>query len=268
MGRFVTLEKQTAFRRMAAAMWKRPNDPTIYGNTEVDMTKALAVIDEQRKAGHKVTVTHLVAKALAVAVSKHPEMNAKVRFWGKLERRKTVDVFLQVASDDGRDLSGHLVREADKLSLAEFARGLRDAAERIRSDADPKFKQSKTMLRLLPWWVLMPFLAIASFLTNELNIDLSSSGMPDDPFGTAMVTSLGMHGVDEAYAPMTPVARCMMLLLVPAVNDKVVVEAGVMVIRPMIKLCATFDHRIVDGFSAAVLCREIRALLADPAQLV
>lgn len=268
MGRFVSLENQTSFRRMAAAMWTRPNDPTIYGNSEIDMTKALALIDQQRTQGVKLTVTHLVAKALAVALARHPEFNAKVRFWGKLERRKTVDIFIQVASEEGRDLSGHLVRSADKLSLVELAQGLRDAAQRIRTDADPNFKKSKSLIKMLPWWILMPFLAIASVLTNELHFDLSSQGMPDDPFGTAMVTSLGMHGVDEAYAPMTPVARCMMLMLVPAVNDRVVVENGMMVIKPMIKLCATFDHRVIDGFGAAILCRELRALLAEPTDLI
>ena len=268
MSNFVKLENPSAFRRMAAAMWVRPNDPTIYGNTEIDMRKAQALIARLRAEGARVTVTHLVAKAVAMALAKHPQLNARVRFWGKLERRKTVDIFLQVASDDGADLSGHRVASADKLSLAELALSVGDAAKKIRSNEDPKFKQSKSMLRALPWWILRSFLGLASLLTNELDIDLTGSGMPVDPFGAAMITSLGMHGVDEAYAPMTPVARCLMIALVPAVREKPVVEDGQIVIRPILKLCATFDHRIIDGYSAAVLCREIRGYFDAPEQLV
>jgi pyruvate/2-oxoglutarate dehydrogenase complex dihydrolipoamide acyltransferase (E2) component len=268
MKNFVTLENQSAFRRMAAAMWLRPNDSTIYGASEIDMRPALALIEKLRADGMRVTVTHLVAKAVAVTLARHPDFNAKVRFWGKLERRKTVDIFLQVASEDGKDLSGHRIAEADKMPLKEVSEGLRAAAKKIRSDEDPKFKKSKNMLKMLPWWLLRMFLGIASFLTNELGFDLSGSGMPPDPFGAAMVTSLGMHEVDEAYAPFTPVARCLMIILVPAVRDRVVVENGQMVIRPMLKLCGTFDHRIIDGHSAAVICREIRSLFAQPDALL
>jgi pyruvate dehydrogenase E2 component (dihydrolipoamide acetyltransferase) len=268
MSGFVKLENQSSFRRMAAAMWRSPNDPTIYGSSEYDMRAANALLERLRAEGVRVTVTHLVAKAVALALARHPHLNARVRFWGKLERRKSVDLFVQVASEDGRDLSGHRIAAADKLSLAELAGSLRQATEKIRRDDDPKFKKSKNLLRMLPWWILRPFLALASLLTNELDVDLSGSGMPADPFGAAMVTSLGMHGVDEAYAPMTPVARCLLVMLVPQVRDRVVVEDGQMVIRPILKLCATFDHRIIDGHSAAVICREIRAIFDAPEQLV
>jgi pyruvate/2-oxoglutarate dehydrogenase complex dihydrolipoamide acyltransferase (E2) component len=260
---FVKLEKQTAFRRMAAAMWVSPNDSQIYGNAEIEMTAALHYL-RTFSGDAKPTVTHLIAKALAVAIAKHPEINARVRFWGKLERRKTVDLFLQVTSDDGRDLSGHRIASADQVSLADLAKDLKQAAQRIRKNEDPKFKKSKGMLSKLPWWFLRTFLKIGALLTNELNLDLSGSGMPRDPFGSAMVTSLGMFGVDEAYAPLTPIAKCMMILLVPAVREKAVVENGQVVVRPMLKLCATFDHRVVDGVSAAKLCITLRELLAEP----
>jgi pyruvate/2-oxoglutarate dehydrogenase complex dihydrolipoamide acyltransferase (E2) component len=56
----------------------------------------------------------------------------------------------------------------------------------------------------------------------------------------------------------------MMIMLVPAVREKAVVENGQVVVRPMLKLCATFDHRVVDGVHAAKLCTTLRELLADP----
>lgn len=269
MSDFVPLDNPSSFRRIAASVWHRPNDPSIYGNAEIDMGPALKLLaGVNAQGGAKITVTHLVAKALAVAIARFPEINARVRFWGKIEVRKTVDLFLQVASEGGRDLSGHRLANADKLPLIEFAASVKKAADAIRNDSDQKFKKSRGLISRLPWWFLRPFLALGSLFTNELNIDMSGSGMPKDPFGTAMVTSLGMWGVDEAYAPMLPIARCMMILLVPQVKDKVWVENGQMVIKPTLKLCATFDHRIVDGVHAAKLCGVLRELLDRPEQLV
>ena len=65
---FKDYENPSIFHRWAAAQWRRPKDPTIYGATEVDMEPALAFVDRVREEwGVQVTVTHLVAKALAIA---------------------------------------------------------------------------------------------------------------------------------------------------------------------------------------------------------
>jgi 2-oxoglutarate dehydrogenase E2 component (dihydrolipoamide succinyltransferase) len=59
-----------------------------------------------------------------------------------------------------------------------------------------------------------------------------------------------------------------MIALVPAVRDRAVVESGQVVVRPMMKLCASFDHRIIDGHSAAAICRLVRGYFDAPEQLL
>ena len=39
----------------------------------------------------------------------------------------------------------------------------------------------------------------------------------------------------------------------------------VIVVRPMLTLTATMDHRYIDGYHAARLARSVRAYFADPA---
>src|SRR5215510_8926695 len=96
---FVPMQDVSSFRRMAAAMWAKPSDPSIYGSMDIDATAPLAFLAEHQAAsGVKLTVTHLVARAVALALRDQPEINAKVRFWGRLERRATVDVFVTVAT--------------------------------------------------------------------------------------------------------------------------------------------------------------------------
>ena len=72
MATFRPLERPSTFRKTAAAVWGPPNDPTIYGSMSVEMTAAQEFLARLRAAtGEKLTVTHLVARALAVALGRH-----------------------------------------------------------------------------------------------------------------------------------------------------------------------------------------------------
>lgn len=266
---FKNYEDPSIFHRWAAAQWRRPKDPTIYGATEVDMEPALAFLEKVREEwGVQVTVTHLVAKALAMAIARHPRTNAKVRFWGKLEQRKTIDITVLIAGAGGRDLSAHRLIAADEMPLRQLATEVMEASQLIRRDQDPKFQQTKLLMDKLPWWMMRPFLTLASLSMNELYLDLSKLGLPADLFGVGMVTSLGMHGVDEAYAPLTPISRIMVDLLLTRVRPRPwVTESGELEVRRTLKICGTFDHRVIDGIQAARLCQELNSLLADPESL-
>jgi pyruvate/2-oxoglutarate dehydrogenase complex dihydrolipoamide acyltransferase (E2) component len=48
-------------------------------------------------------------------------------------------------------------------------------------------------------------------------------------------------------------------------KDRPWVEEGKLVVKPVLRLCATFDHRIIDGYAAGLLAKEIRAQLEQPA---
>jgi pyruvate/2-oxoglutarate dehydrogenase complex dihydrolipoamide acyltransferase (E2) component len=89
---FQPMPEASSFRRTAAAMWSAPADPSIHGSMDIDATAALAFIEAHRaRTGEKLSITHLVCHAVAQAYRQMPELNAKVRFGGRLERRETVD---------------------------------------------------------------------------------------------------------------------------------------------------------------------------------
>ena len=67
----------SSFRKVAAVAWDKPRDPTIYGSLEIKSEKLLAWIDlKRRETGQKITVTHAVARAVAIAIDKHRDVNA------------------------------------------------------------------------------------------------------------------------------------------------------------------------------------------------
>lgn len=51
------------------------------------------------------------------------------------------------------------------------------------------------------------------------------------------------------------------------IEERVVVRGGQMVVRKMMNLSSSFDHRIVDGHDAAVFVQKIKTLLENPATL-
>jgi pyruvate/2-oxoglutarate dehydrogenase complex dihydrolipoamide acyltransferase (E2) component len=260
MTRFTPVENVSSFRRMAAGMWRSPRDPSIYGQMDVDATAALAFLAEQPE---RVTVTHLVARAVAVALREQPELNAKVRFWGRLEQRETIDLFVTVAT--GGDLSGARIDRADHKSLAELAREVSDRAGKIRKGNDRDYARTRGAMKSLPWWLARPATWASDVLVNELHVELP--GMPGDPFGSAIITSVGMFGIDSAFAPFVPLARCPMLILVPEVRPRPWALGDAAVVRPVLRLCATFDHRIIDGAAAGRFAARLSELFASPALL-
>ena len=260
MTRFTPVENVSSFRRMAAGMWRSPRDPSIYGQMDVDATAALAFLAEQPE---RVTVTHLVARAVAVALREQPELNAKVRFWGRLEQRETIDLFVTVAT--GGDLSGARIDRADHKSLVELAREVSDRAGKIRKGNDKDYARTRGAMKSLPWWLARPATWASDVLVNELHVELP--GMPGDPFGSAIITSVGMFGIDSAFAPFVPLARCPMLILVPEVRPRPWAVGDSAVVRPVLRLCATFDHRIIDGAAAGRFAARLSELFASPALL-
>ena len=264
----------SAFRTLAAVSWDTPLDPTIYGSTEIDVSALGPWLQKVRQeTGQKVTYTHAVARAVAATLASHPELNCTLRR-GRLWQRHDVDVFCQVAvpHEDGQklqgaDLSGAVLRKADKLTTVEIARKLDAIADRIRKRDDPEMQRIKKTLETLPAWVAKHMMRLLTWLSHDWGMDLRSLGVPDDPFGSIMVTSLGMFGIRHAYAPLFPASRGIGVILVGGVYDGVVVEHGQPVVRPLLPLSIAIDHRLIDGLQASVMARGIITRLRDPSLL-
>src|SRR5690349_19402281 len=103
------------WRRIAAAVWRAPSDPQIYGTLEVDASALVAFVERSRAAGQAVTLTHLVGRGLAHAFEKVPDLNVRL-VGGRMVPRPSVDVFFITAVGGGHDLSGVKVVRANEKS--------------------------------------------------------------------------------------------------------------------------------------------------------
>ena len=98
----------------------------------------------------------------------------------------------------------------------------------------------------------------------DRDLNLKRFGLPREAFGSAMVTSVGMFGIQHAYAPLSPYYRIGFLALVPEVVERPWVVDDAVVPRPVLRIAATLDHRYLDGAEAGRLGTTIREYLENP----
>lgn len=84
--------------------------------------------------------------------------------------------------------------------------------------------------------------------------------------GTFTITNLGMYGI-ESFSPIINQPE-VAILGVNTMEDKVVVRNGEMVIRPIMNLSLTADHRVVDGSVAAQFLQRVKSLMENPALML
>jgi len=161
-------------------------------------------------------------------------------------------------------LSGAVVREAENLETFEIANDLNTKATMVKNNQDKEIKNSLEMFKLVPWFLSGFILDMMSFLTYGLNLNLSLFGIPKDPFGSVMLTNIGGMGIDIAWAPLCPYSRVPLLLAIGAIKDKPWVVNNEVVIRPILPIGVTFDHRMIDGIHAAEMAKEFKKCFSEP----
>lgn len=257
------MAKLAGWRKIAAAMWGPPDDPQVYGALEFDATPLKAFVEGARDAGHHVTVTHLVGRSIALALRAVPDFNVIIRR-NKMIPRETVDVFFIAAVEGGRSLSGVKIARADEKSVFEIAAELRERAGAMKSGDDPDFAKTKRTMEALPPRLLRASMRFAAWVAGDLNRSIKALGVRASPFGSAMVTSVGMFGLPQGFAPLARFYRMPLLVLVGEIGDKPVAVEGRVEVRPVLPLTATIDHRYADGWHIGQLLKPFRAYLAEP----
>jgi pyruvate dehydrogenase E2 component (dihydrolipoamide acetyltransferase) len=91
-------------------------------------------------------------------------------------------------------------------------------------------------------------------------------GMADMTGGSFTITNLGAYGL-TAFSPIINQPELAILGVCAMVDTPVVVD-GQVVIRPIMNLSLTADHRVVDGVQAAGFLQRIDELLEDPILLL
>jgi len=122
--------RTTIARRMSEA---KRDIPHFYVTAEIDMSEAMHLREsiKRREAMPGLTVTHLLVRALAMALQRHPQVNGSWRD-GVIELHDDVNIGIAVAVDEG--LVVPVVHRAQTLSLGEIAAVAGELTEKARQN--------------------------------------------------------------------------------------------------------------------------------------
>ncbi len=215
--------------------------PHITLTVEADMSAAQALRHElnaraETVSAPRISFTAILVKVCAWALQRHRWVNASLRSGTGNEASEEAihlhewsNVGVAVALDEG--LIVPVVRQAERLGIAEIARQLQDLTDRARQ----------------------------GLLT------------PDDVSGgTFTITNLGMYGIEHFTAIINPPESA--ILAVGRIAKRAIVmerEAGdEVVIRPMMHMTLSADHRVLDGAVAARFLQDVVEALEHPSLLL
>jgi len=198
--------------------------PKVTHHVSVDITNLLALrktLNNGVKDKDKVSITDLLVKAVARALEIKPNINVTLD-GDEIKVLKDINIGVAVALDDG--LIVPVVRDANKKSLAEVSKEVKDLAKRARK--------------------------------NKLDPDEMGGG-------TFTITNVGAWGSVDWFTPIINQPESAILGVGRTVERPVVVD-GQIVVRPMMGLSLSFDHRVIDGAPAAEFLAVLLGLIEQP----
>ncbi len=196
---------------------------------DVDMSAVMALRNQykelfEKRHGAKLGFMSFFVKACLTALKEIPAVNAEID-GQDIIYKNYYHIGVAVGTDKG--LVVPVVREADRMSLAEIEMTIADFGKRARD--------------------------------GRLSIDEMQGG-------TFTISNGGVYG-SMMSMPILNVPQSGILGM-HKIEDRAVVRGGQIVIRPMMYLALSYDHRIVDGKEAVSFLVRVKECLEDPQRFV
>lgn len=258
-------QKISSWRKIALGTWKTVGDPSVYAILDMEVETALEFMKQkQQESGVKITMSHFFGGAVSRVLEKHPQINSVIR-WGHIYQRESIDLFFQAASDQtGEDLSGLVIRHANKKSMIDIAREMNEKVKSVKNKTDQSYTKMKSTIQFLPAFLVKYTIDLVSFFNYTLNLWSPLLGTPRDSFGSCMITNIGALGLETAFAPIVPYSRCPLLFALGCVTEKPIVKNGQITIAKICRATVTFDHRLIDGVHGANMLKTFQEIIHQP----
>jgi pyruvate/2-oxoglutarate dehydrogenase complex dihydrolipoamide acyltransferase (E2) component len=256
------------WRILTAVIYRKPNDSKIFGSVEIDVTELEQFVNQKRKSGLKITLTHVFILAFSRAIAEAaPEINSFVRR-GKIIQRKQVDVSLTVLEGNGQQLSSVKVLAAEQLNLPQLAEYLQAAIKNARGGQEARITKTKNLIARIPWPLRQWLTDLIKWLTIDWGVSLPFLGVSPESFGTFVHSNLGSLGLDVGYPALAPFSNVAMVVTQGGVSLKPAVVDGQVLPRRMITIGAALDHRVVDAAHVGRMFNHLKKVLNHPEWLM
>ena len=153
-------QKLSSMRKLALGTWRDAYDPSVYGSMTLRMEKAVEYLHAFReKKGKKLTLTHMMAKAMGGVLQQMPDANAILRF-NRIYLRQNIGVFFQVAMKDPKtgeiDLSGITVQNPEQKTTEDIYDEFDAQVKKVRAYKDEKLESTRSLIKICLTMNLIP----------------------------------------------------------------------------------------------------------------
>ncbi len=258
-----TINYNNNWRKVASTIYKKPTDSKIFGMVELDVTDLENYIAVKRKEGIKTTLTYLITLIIGRAIRQAaPELNTYVKR-GKIIQRERVDATVSVLLQGGQ-MGSVKVENADQLTTAEISEFIGKKIADSRKGKENETMQSKSLLANVPWPFRNWLFKIYQTITIKWGISMPYFGLDSNSFGSYIVSNIGTVGLDTGYGSLLPSSNISFVFILGTIDKKPRVVNDEVVIRRVMWLSSTLDHRVVDGSHGGTLFRFIKKIAKNP----
>lgn len=178
----------------------------------------------EKQHGVRLGFMSFYIKAVVEALKRYPEINASID-GDDVVYHNYFDISIAVSTPRG--LVTPVLRDCDKMSMAEIEKKIKELAEKGRD--------------------------------GKLTVD-------DLTGGNFTITNGGVFGSLMSTPIINPPQSA--ILGMHAIKDRPVAIDGQVVIRPMMYLALSYDHRLIDGKESVGFLVTVKELLEDPTRLL
>ena len=215
---------------------------------EVDMTATQDIIARCRARGVKLTYTHVIARASALALSRHPELVRIMLGKRTVAYPDTIELGVSVSSELSLSAEPTLiVQDAGRKELLQLAEEITVKAAEVRAAFAGEREQARRFVRFIP------FEFLRKWLVRKMKSRMS---MIRENVGLFHITSVPR--LQYAIPLVCPGTGA---LCITRVEDRVVARDGKPVVLPTTRLGLIGDHRVWKGTESSIVITEIKKIL-------
>jgi len=175
-----------------------------------------------------------------------------------------MDVMVPVQVGGEAGVTPVIIRNAHARKVTDIAEDIRAKAARSRGGDEIKAAKNKYVLNRIPWPFRRPVFLLLKWITVDMGIEIKALGLSAHSFGSFVVSDIGSFGLNTGMTALMPAAKVPCVVVLGKIEEKPVVKNGEIVIRTILPLTGTFDHRIVDGMQIGKLARAIKRNFRKP----
>lgn len=242
-------------------------DAEVYLAAKMDVTEALAYLEEKNKAGqeYRATLFHCFVMAVAKTVWMRPQLNRFVSGRRLYQRDQiTLSFVVKRRFEDHSDECMMVATAREDWTLEEVTRLVAGKVGKARTQPPSGVDGALNAVGRLPRWLIA--LIVWGYRTLDFFGRVPRALAEGDPnYATVLLSNLGSIRAPAVYHHLNNYGTNSIVVTIGTLyKQEVVAPDGSRAIRDLVDVGVTLDERIADGFYFGRSWRLVQHLLAHP----